>query len=237
MSTESGQAIIQSQCNTGWVNGSMGWSHPQPGLWRDENLYSKAFGSFGGVSDDGWKWWPCKIQVQNSATSTWHWHQHDINWICQLRGFGFGYLEALFTGEGFIMPIEPSRCYNSSMACSCSKKKTHVTLIVNVTSLLKQVACCIVQSTLVEKWFRTLSVVDTLLVQSSSVIQSYSVLTSLPKFNVGKQCEYTVCTTYEYGYVYIYNVQYGSASYIHIEVPLRGSTWCNCAPWLGAKAL
>lgn len=45
-------------------------------------------------------------------------------WICQLRGFGFGYLEALFTGEGFIKPIEPSGCYNLSMACSCSEKNT-----------------------------------------------------------------------------------------------------------------
>ena len=159
MSNESGQAIIQSQCNTGWVNGSMGtWSHPEPGLWRVENLYSKAFGSFGGVSDDQWNWWPCKIQVQNIAiydicsktSRQWQWHQ--LGFV-SFGDSGLGTWKLCLRGEGFIKPIEPSGCYNLSMACSCSEK-THVTLVVNVTSLLKPVACCIVQSTLVEKWFQ-----------------------------------------------------------------------------------
>ena len=144
MSNESGQAIIQSQCNTGWVNGSMGtWSHPEPGLWRDENLYSKAFGSFGGVSDDQWNWWPCKIQVQNIAiyAPRRHVSDNDINLDLSASGIRVWVLGSSVCGGRVSSSRLSPRVATICRWLAAVPKKTHVTLVVNVTSLLKPVEC------------------------------------------------------------------------------------------------
>lgn len=234
MSNESGQAIIQSQCNTGWVNGSMGtWSHPEPGLWRDENLYSKAFGSFGGVSDDRWNWWPCKIQVQNIAiyAPRRHISDNDINLDLSASGIRVWVLGSSVYGGS----VSSSR----RVATICRwraavPKKTHVTLVVKVTSLLKPVACCIVQSTLVEKWFQNTFGCGHFV---GSIIFSDSIIFS-PYVPTQIQCRKAMWIYCEYRYICIQNNMI-CIYHIHIELPLRGSTCrCNCAPWLvGAKAL